>query len=226
METYEALGWDEQQITSAANRTTLRPIQPTLSKDSRPSILSSAASPARTYQWPVSVRALTESEAASGLSSNASCPNCGHDGRLSRMSPDFYPAVAAPCVALSEYGSGIIHPDAANLAVALSAAQGESYWKLIRDIISASSSQDFLNAGSVASPGRYWTASTSESRNAADARSLSAVLQAEVSSRYFLSAKAAAGILRRAEKRGKTLPPVLAAALQALAEQDKTSGSK
>ena len=147
--------------------------------DSAPLILSSGASPARTYRWPVSVRAFTEKEVASGLTSSASCENCGHAGRLSRMSPDFYPA--------------------------------------IKDAILRRSSTDWENAGSVVSPGRYWTASTSESRNAADACSLSAVLQHEVSSRYFLSAKAAAGILRRAEKRGKTLPQVLAEALRSLA---------
>jgi hypothetical protein len=36
--------------------------------------------------------------------------------------------------------------------------------------------------------------------------------------RYFLSAKACRGILRRAEKRGRELPPALLAALQAAAE--------
>lgn len=137
------------------------------------STLSAAGSRARTYRWPVSVRALTEREAASGLSSTASCANCGHDGRLSRMSPDFYPA--------------------------------------IRDAISRSSSTDWGNAGSVVSPGRYWTASTSESRNAADGCSLSAVLQGEVPSKYFLSAKAAAGILRRGRAAGEDVAAPLGA---------------
>jgi hypothetical protein len=37
-----------------------------------------------------------------------------------------------------------------------------------------------------------------------------------VPARYSLSARAARGILRRAEKRGRTLPPHLLAALQAV----------
>lgn len=36
--------------------------------------------------------------------------------------------------------------------------------------------------------------------------------------RYFLSARACAGLLRRAERRGKTLPPMLRQALRAVAE--------
>jgi hypothetical protein len=46
--------------------------------------------------------------------------------------------------------------------------------------------------------------------------SLSDVLETgAVPQRYFLSATACKGILRRAEKRGKALPPSLAAALLA-----------
>lgn len=45
---------------------------------------------------------------------------------------------------------------------------------------------------------------------------LSDVLEANVPRKFFLSAKAAAGILWRAEKRGKALPPHLAAALEAV----------
>jgi hypothetical protein len=40
--------------------------------------------------------------------------------------------------------------------------------------------------------------------------------------RYFLSAKACQGILRRAEKRNKKLPERLAAALQAGADSEQT----
>jgi hypothetical protein len=51
---------------------------------------------------------------------------------------------------------------------------------------------------------------------------LSAVLQtAPVPRRYWLSAKAAAGILRRAAKRGKELPPRLMAALEGLASSSR-----
>ena len=42
---------------------------------------------------------------------------------------------------------------------------------------------------------------------------LSAILQENVPEKYSLSPKACAGILRRAERRGKDLPPLLKAAL-------------
>ena len=180
METFEPLVFQAVQDGAVSN------LSPTLrvgSHDSAAShfgVLTSSAgdSPARTYQWPVNVRAFRESEAASGLSSIASCPSCGQPLRSLRMFPDFYPRMAAA--------------------------------------ISESSSTGWANSG-LLSAGQYWTASTSESRSAAAASTLSQVLQEQVSSKYFLSAKAATGILRRAERRGKELPVSLRVALQALA---------
>ena len=62
--------------------------------------------------------------------------------------------------------------------------------------------------------GAYWTLNSSGCHSAA-AVSLSSVLQTEASipPKYYLSAKACQGILRRAEKRGKALPPILEQAL-------------
>lgn len=40
------------------------------------------------------------------------------------------------------------------------------------------------------------------------------ILQADAPEKYYLSAKACAGILRRAERRGKTLPKMLREALE------------
>jgi hypothetical protein len=54
--------------------------------------------------------------------------------------------------------------------------------------------------------------------------SLSDILETgDVPQRYFLSAKACMGILRRAEKRGKELPPQLARALQVVADSEPIS---
>jgi hypothetical protein len=61
------------------------------------------------------------------------------------------------------------------------------------------------------------TASFSESPSAAAVCSLSDVLESHAPQRFFLSAKAASGILRRAKKRGRTLPSRLQAALESLA---------
>jgi hypothetical protein len=53
--------------------------------------------------------------------------------------------------------------------------------------------------------------------------SLSDILETgDVPQRYYLTAKACLGILRRAEKRGKDLPPQLAHALRAVAGLEQT----
>jgi hypothetical protein len=57
--------------------------------------------------------------------------------------------------------------------------------------------------------------STSEYPNGASvSSSLADVLQAEAQEKYYLSQKACDGILRRANKRGKTLPAPLQKALE------------
>ena len=52
--------------------------------------------------------------------------------------------------------------------------------------------------------------------------SLSDVLESKTSEKYTLSPKACEGILRRAEKRGKTLPERLRVALQQAASREQT----
>jgi hypothetical protein len=48
--------------------------------------------------------------------------------------------------------------------------------------------------------------------------SLASILEPSVAPKYFLSKKACAGILRRAEKRGKELPEALRMALMSVAQ--------
>ena len=63
-------------------------------------------------------------------------------------------------------------------------------------------------------PGGCSTHNTSESLRDADVSSLSEVLEMNAPDKYSLSVKACRGILRRAEKRGKELPPMLREALE------------
>jgi hypothetical protein len=66
--------------------------------------------------------------------------------------------------------------------------------------------------------GEFSTLSISEWPRDAAVCSLWQVLeQGSIPPRFFLSSKACAGILRRAAKRGKTLPPALQAALESVA---------
>ena len=76
------------------------------------------------------------------------------------------------------------------------------------------SSGRWLNSG-IAVRGECWTLKTSESHSDAEDCFLSDVLQetGEILPRYYLSPTAAAGILKRAEKRGKTIPDALLNAL-------------
>jgi hypothetical protein len=75
------------------------------------------------------------------------------------------------------------------------------------------------------SPTEFLTLNTSEhaashglSHNGDAVCSLSDILETgDVPRRFFLTAKACQGILRRAEKRGKELPEALSAALKAVA---------
>jgi hypothetical protein len=67
--------------------------------------------------------------------------------------------------------------------------------------------------------GGCWTHSFSESPNVVVESSLSSILErGGVDSRYYLSKKACAGILRRAESRGKDLPKELKEALEAVVQ--------
>ena len=68
--------------------------------------------------------------------------------------------------------------------------------------------------------GGSWTPNISDWPNDAAVCSLSQVLETDsIPQRFFLSAKACAGILRRAEKRGKALPEALHLALSEVASQ-------
>jgi hypothetical protein len=68
------------------------------------------------------------------------------------------------------------------------------------------------------SPTEFLTLNTSEWHSAAAVCSLSDTLEiGELPQRFFLSATACQGILRRAEKRGKELPPALSQALTQMA---------
>ena len=76
--------------------------------------------------------------------------------------------------------------------------------------------RDWLNCLSVKSHGASSMLNTGESPNAAVESFLSRILQpmTDVPEKYYLSAKACLGILRRAQERGKELPEELRIALE------------
>ena len=87
-------------------------------------------------------------------------------------------------------------------------------------------SEGWQNSG-MGSPTAFLTLSTSEWPSAGVACSLSDVLETGVvPQRFYLSARACRGILRRAEKRGKSLPPSLHAALLAVASAPTSTATE
>ena len=72
---------------------------------------------------------------------------------------------------------------------------------------------EWCEATELISLGSCMTVNISEQHSGAGACFLSAILEEHAPDKYSLSPKACKGILRRAEHRGKDLPPLLKAAL-------------
>ena len=77
---------------------------------------------------------------------------------------------------------------------------------------------EWREAEALISLGACTTPNISEQHSGGGACFLSQILEADAPAKYSLSPKACAGILRRAERRGKELPPLLKAALIQQAE--------
>ena len=96
-------------------------------------------------------------------------------------------------------------------------------YPLTEDLTLPASFEGWANSG-MGSHTEFLTLSISEWPNAAAVCSLSDTLETgDLPQRFFLSAKACAGILRRAEKRGKTLPEALDQALRSVAIGTETT---
>ena len=72
----------------------------------------------------------------------------------------------------------------------------------------------WYEAEALTSLGACTTPNTSEQHSGAGVSFLSQILEANAPAKYSLSPKACKGILRRAERRGKDLPPMLKMALE------------
>ena len=67
----------------------------------------------------------------------------------------------------------------------------------------------------------FLTLNTGESPSAAVESTLSSILEVNAPEKYYLSAKACEGILRRAERRGKQLPKMLKDALEQMIQRER-----
>ena len=219
------MGWDERNITSKENRTTLKPVSPALHGEPGMSIVQVETYEALAFQYKDDGGASELAPTLRALPHDRSHMNGGGHVAVLISSTEDSPAktsawpASGPVLGASVAASGLsssgscpnCNHDGSLLRMSL------DFYPLTVEQTSESSLPGWTNSGSMRA-GRYWTRSTSESRNAAAACSLSAVLEDEVPNKYFLSAKAAAGILRRAKRRGKTLPEPLAIALADLTQ--------
>lgn len=94
----------------------------------------------------------------------------------------------------------------------------------IKELTSENSCKPLSNAG-IACAGGFSTLSISESPSDAEECSLSDILEDSPTPKYFLSPKACAGILRRAQKRKQKIPPILLKALQDVCTQNPVTGT-
>ena len=76
-----------------------------------------------------------------------------------------------------------------------------------------------------ASRTEFLTLNTGEFPSVAVESTLSSILEANAPEKYYLSARACEGILRRAERRGKALPPILKEALLQMIERERAEES-
>lgn len=112
------------------------------------------------------------------------------------------------------------------LAIAEKARPEWVVWENVPGVLSSNGGRDFgailggfKNSG-MGGPTESWTLNTLERPKHAAACSLSQILEVgNVPARYYLSAKASQGIIRRASKRGKKLPPLLRQVLETIARE-------
>lgn len=202
---------------------------------------SAEASPAKTFPSPDAEQDSQESAPASSTSSPASPSLFDPDSFSSRTYPVSSRLAAVRDAAAAErFSAGIAVEAAQELAralrsiswgtspkwrelCALAAERPERSSTGMSEPTSPWSAPSCANSGTE-SPSGFSTAVSSECRSdeggcSSSEPSLSEILEEpqNVPAKYSLSARAASGILRRAEKRGRTLPEHLAAALESVA---------
>jgi hypothetical protein len=146
----------------------------------------------------------------------------------SSSSPAARPAPTTPSPASErEWMERMVASSSSSLALLLASVPPGSSWRTYLDSCRAGADGTLApslgrwgNAG-FGTPTGFWTAVTGESHSGAAASSLSRILEAGPHlARYSLTSRACAGILRRAAKRGRALPPALEQALRAVADQE------
>ena len=118
-----------------------------------------------------------------------------HDMHCRRTSPALYPAASPPEVTFKP---------------CLKRSQKPRF--LFLDLANGQT-PEWCEAEALISLGACTTPNTSERHSDAGESFLSWILEGDAPAKYSLSPKACAGILRRAERRGKALPPMLREAL-------------
>ena len=101
--------------------------------------------------------------------------------------------------------------DGVTLRLCLKRSQKPKFQCLVLD---SGRTPEWYEAEALTSLGACTTPNISEQHSGAGVSFLSQILEANAPAKYSLSPKACQGILRRAERRGKDLPPMLKTALE------------
>jgi len=188
-----------------------------LKEDSDESTLFPRDFHARTFPWPESVRGWLESGADCGGRSIASLLNSLPVGFSSKTSLAFYRPGAPRNRRRARWN---LEPSVTEkrLKDGRKVYVVSGTWK--RRTILRRSSLRWGNSA-IGGPLGFSTLNTSESRSGGGASSLSDILErGPIPQKYFLTAQACRGILRRARRRGKKLPGPLEAALKRVAGEE------
>ena len=112
--------------------------------------------------------------------------------------------------------SNALRPSIESILNGQSSKTSPACFPLTKEGVSRPSSTRWLSCGLGAeSLGAFWTRNGLESPRDVDVCSLSSILETgDVPQRYYLTKTACEGILRRAARRGKALPPKLQEALE------------
>jgi len=194
--------------------------------------------PVRIYPWRDAARAwMAHVRGCSGMSCGWPA-SCAHAGSFSRTSPVSCLPSALARVTIPASGQAELFGADDGRSGTESASSLPMSITPLRAVPASADAWESTEGQWVPSSGRWsdsgmafagecWTLSTSESPSDVTVSSLPDVLETGPHlSKYFLSPKAATGILRRAARRGRELPPHLAIALSQLsrAEDGEATG--
>ena len=112
-----------------------------------------------------------------------------------------------------------------NVPGAFSSNKGEDFRLVLEELIKIAEPNAVMPETDGVLLTEFSMLNTSERLNEEEGCTLSSILEVNAPGKYYLSAKACEGILRRAERRGKELPPMLKEALEQMIARERSAST-